>query len=477
MIHPVTVVSLGPGDPDLLNLKTVRTLKEAKALILLTDRHQTAGWLKQEGITFESLDRIFESAEDFDVLHRAAADFVLKKAETCPVVFAVPDACSDMTVRALSRSVPDPSLVTAVPGTGYYDVFLSQALDTVPDSDIRVASASDFLSGAYDPGKPLLILEIDSEILAGQLKLRLSDYQEDESEILLLRIGALPSRIPLYELDRQASYNPQTAAVIPATDYLHRDRFVLQDLILIMEKLLSPEGCPWDREQTHRSLRPYLAEEAWECIASIDQEDMEHLPDELGDLLLQIVFHSCIGKQYDEFTMDDVVSAICRKMIRRHPHVFAGMSPQEAQQIPGFWEKLKQAETGHRGVIDSLEDVSSSLPSLKYSGKLFKKLSVLPAFQRTPARIAEEMRRMLSQEGPISGRNPEESAGLLLLLASELCFRLGLDAELLLHQAADRLKERMKEEEICGKKCGKSIESLTFSELGVYLKHVEGEIE
>ena len=477
MSHMITVISLGPGDPDLLNMKTIRVLKCAELLILLTERHAVADWLKSEHVPFETLDFLYESSDDFDQFHQAAFHYIINKAEICSVVFAVPDACSDRTVRMLVQSASDHLTVSVVPGTGYHDVFLSDALGHFNGSDLRVATAYDFLSESYNPNLPLLLLEIDNEILAGQLKVHLSSLQDDEFQILFLRAGTPPAMIPLYALDRQSLYDHQTAALIPPADYMHRKRFVLEDLIRIMEKLSSPDGCPWDSRQTHLTLRPYLAEEAWECIACIDQNDMDHLSEELGDLLLQIVFHSCIGKKYDEFTMDDVISAICMKMIRRHPHVFSDMDPQVAEMNPGLWEQLKQKETGHTGIVSSMEDVSTALPSLKYAEKIFKKISILPAFKREPASIEKEIRQILLRiDQPVSS-DRERTFGLLLLLIAELGFRLGYDSELLLHRATDNLKKKLQNDCSSSPRNGKTTERLTFTELGVYLDHVEGEIE
>ena len=302
----------------------------------------------------------------------------------------------------------------------------------------------------------------------------LSDTLEDEHTVLMFVSDHSPFEIPLYKLDRQRNIDHRTAVLIPGSDFRSRSQFVMQDLVEIMDYLRSPDGCSWDRMQTHESLRPYLVEEAWECVASIDENDMDHLCDELGDLLFQIVFHSSIGKNYDEFSLNDVINCICRKMIRRHPHVFGNNNAEVA--IPS-WEQLKQQETGHISVIESLDDDSAGLPSLKYAAKILKKLSQTAIGSRTYSRIVSDIQNTADKILHSDEDKSKRLLGILLLLCAELCCNLKTDSEMSLHEAVDRLKGRMKEAYSDRNNNGKSFKHLTFDELGVYLQYVEGEIE
>ena len=473
----ITVVSLGPGDPDLVNPKTIRTLENAACLILLTGKHRMSQWLSGRGIPFSTLDGFFEEAADFEELRNMISAHLWDKARISSLVYAVPDASSDLSVRTLYRTMPASGIITVIPGTGYSDVFLSSSLSSLCESDLRILPAYELLTKIPDPDTSLLVVELDNALLAGQVKCLLSDYLEDEKEVVFLQGEKAPRFIPLYELDRQHGYDHQSAVLIPASVSLQRSRFLFNDLVHIMDRLRSPGGCPWDREQTHTSLRPYLIEEAWECVAAIDQNDMDHLSEELGDLLFQIVFHASIGSSFDEFTLVDVISSICRKMIRRHPHVFAGSSFSDHEALRISWETIKREETGRQTVPESLEDVSEALPSLKYAEKMLKKISQIPSAKRTPDMILPQLAetvRFLEQPGRSAQPADLEE---LLLLCSELCFSLRQDGELLLHHAVDHMKSRIMEAEKKAVSQRKTIESLTFNELGVYLSHVEGEIE
>jgi len=479
MKSEIIVVSLGQGDPDLLNAKTIHALRESDHLILRTGRHPITVWLEDNSLTYHTLDDFYDKADDFDQLNRMIADYILREASDSRLVYAVPDALTDSTVKTLFRIKPDGILISVIPGTSSFDLHLSSSLQHLEDSSLQVVSAYDLLSSfTYNPRNSLLITELDNVILAGQIKVSLSNLLEDEHLIHLIHGTDDPVQLPLYMLDRQKKYNHFTAVLIPGSDYMHREKFVLHDLSDIMDRLRSPGGCPWDRQQTHQSLRPFLIEEAWECAAAIDEDDPDHLGEELGDLLFQIVFHSSIGKDYDEFTLYDVVSSICSKMIRRHPHVFSDADLPDAESVSAAWELIKQSETGSHTLSQSLDDVSGSLPSLKYAAKVLKKAAYNTGESFSLSDISAEIRSVLNSI--CSASSSEDNSclyGRLLFLCCMLCFHSGVDSEVILHQTTDRLKQRLCKAENRIMKDGKSLESLTFSELCVYLKHVEGEIE
>ena len=479
MERSVTIVNIASGDPDLLNAKTVQAMREGGCLILRTSRSPIVSWLEREKIAFSSLDDLHEAVEDFDQLSVAIAEALWERAERAPVVYGVFDLMTDASVRKLFESKPADGRITVIPGVGLSDLYRSAVCPLLPGADLRTVPAIDFLAGDYDPNLSLLITELDNPILAGDVKLFLSSCLEDESVVYYLHdVSAPPVPLALFELDRQPDIDHLSAVLVPGSDYLNRAGFVLGDLLRIMDRLRAPDGCPWDRVQTHRSLRPYLVEEAWECVAAIEQEDPDHLADELGDLLFQIVFHSAVGKAYDEFTINDVIASICRKMIHRHPHVFEARD--SASAVPpsaAEWEKLKRSETGSKSVLDSLDDVSPALPSLKYASKMLKKLSLIPACRRETDEILAGIRRAVDGLNGQDAEVDEAFMGRLLFLVAELCFSLNLDGELLLHDAVLRVRDRVQAAEKQMINDGKSIERLTFAELGVYLNHVEGESE
>ncbi len=141
----------------------------------------------------------------------------------------------------------------------------------------------------------------------------------------------------------------------------------------IIEKLRAPDGCPWDREQTHLTLRKHLLEEAYEAYDAIEENDPMKLADELGDVLLQIVMHAQVGKEAGSFDIDDVTDIVSRKMIERHPHVFGEVSVQNSEEVLKNWEDIKKKSRGQKTTYEAMEGVSRSLPALYRAGKIIDK--------------------------------------------------------------------------------------------------------
>ena len=154
---------------------------------------------------------------------------------------------------------------------------------------------------------------------------------------------------------------------------LEKEKYGFDDLCEIIDILRAPGGCPWDREQTHRSIRKSLIEETYEAVEGIDSDDNKIMCEELGDLLLQIVFHAAIARDENAFDMDDICTGICKKLIYRHPHVFSDVSAETSEEVLRNWDELKKKEKGQQTKSDVLQSVSRALPSLMRAQKLSKK--------------------------------------------------------------------------------------------------------
>ena len=152
-----------------------------------------------------------------------------------------------------------------------------------------------------------------------------------------------------------------------------KEKYTVEDLRLLVTLLRSPEGCPWDREQTHESIRRNLIEEAYECAEAIDEHDQEHLIEELGDVLLQVLFHADMEQDAGNFTLEDVTDGTCRKLLRRHPHVFAPEPNPVVEATLATWEAVKRTERKDSSLTGALEAVSKTLPALWRADKLQNK--------------------------------------------------------------------------------------------------------
>ena len=469
--NKLTIVPLGPGDPGLLTMQAVEALRGGNKLYLRTARHGIVSWLEKEGISYTALDGLYEEAETFEALYDRIAKELVKAASREAVLYGVADPLMDESVPVVVRSSEDRGIsVQWLPGVSAGGACLPVSAAQQTSSGYRVCPARAFAEADWNPSESILITEVDTPILAGEIKLKLLSFLDGEQKITFFPPGIQTPRktehIALYELDRQKKYNETVCVFLPGMDYPQRDRFCFRDLEKIMARLRARDGCPWDNVQTHASLRPYMVEEAWEAVDAIERDDMAHLADELGDVLLQVVFHASIGESFDEFTMTDVISNICRKMIQRHPFLFGDEAERNGSRPE--WEEIKRKETGSRTVGESLNDVSTSLPSLKYAIKVCKKLAQLPA-ARDEIVQPEDIRKWAGQIVNPDGTVDEEAMGRLLILCMEYCRRKELDGEILLHGAVTRMKEQYQALERERVQRGLSAEQITAEELKRFL--------
>ncbi len=239
----------------------------------------------------------------------------------------------------------------------------------------------------------------------------------------------------------------------------------LDRLVEIMRRLLGPDGCPWDREQTHRSLRPYLVEEAYEVLDAIDSADPLALREELGDLLLQVVFHAELGRRSGAFDIDDVAEGICDKLVRRHPHVFGEGTARTADDVAVEWARLKRSE----GSGGPLAGVPRALPALRraqaYGARLAKVGFDWPDASGPRAKVDEELSELDEALAGGDRVRVEAELGDLLLATTSVARHHGVDAEDALRAALDRFERRFAEVHERLRSSGRAPEACTIDEL------------
>lgn len=199
---------------------------------------------------------------------------------------------------------------------------------------------------------------------------------------------------------------------------LKNGKYTFDDLVDIVAKLRAPDGCPWDREQTHDSIRKNMIEEAYELVEAIDGGKPEKVADESGDVLLQVVLHAQIAKDGGEYEIDDVTDAICRKLIHRHPHVFGEVEVKNSAEVMNNWDAIKRADREQSSITEELRGVSGYLPSLMRAQKILKKAKKA-GYSPKPAECTEHAKT-------------EEEVGKLLLEIAAACNENGVDAEVAL---------------------------------------------
>ena len=242
----------------------------------------------------------------------------------------------------------------------------------------------------------------------------------------------------------------------------------IERLRAIVAVLRSPEGCPWDREQTHSSLRAGLIEEAYEVVEAINRNDDANLCEELGDFLLQTVFHSQIAEESSRFTFDDIARAISEKLIRRHPHVFGDDQCADSAEVLRKWDDLKRAEKGAR-VESALDGVSGGMPALMHAEKIQKKAARVGFDWQEAAPVIEKVREELAEiEFAIAAQHAEaieEEVGDLLFSVVNLARKLKLDSETALRRSTEKFSSRFRLIEKAARERGLVMEKMSLPEL------------
>ena len=454
--HIITIAALGPDSAQLLTLASLEAIREAKSLVLRTARHGAAELLAREGIAFDTLDALYERCEDFDELcEEIARELIARSREAGSVCYAVSDPASDATVRALARMLAPDCALRAVGATTLAQGAAFAALCAGVDTEnLRTVTALSVESLRPEADCPLAIVEIDNRCLASDVKLWLGDLFDDEMTVYFLENAAEPyaqaKAIGLCELDRQPRYDHRTALLVPAVSVYERQRASYEDFKQVIARLRAPGGCPWDREQTHKSLRRYMIEEACEAAEAMDGDDPLKIADELGDVLLQVVLCSEIAAEHRDFTDRDVISMVTRKMISRHEHVFGTAQAKDAGAVVSVWENAKRKERGAQTPLERALDVPATLPALMRAQKVIRRLSGAQP-EETLARHAisaakEALAAIESGDG-----QAEERLGEMLECCCALAHALDLDAETALRSATRARLERLRKERESGR--------------------------
>ena len=250
-------------------------------------------------------------------------------------------------------------------------------------------------------------------------------------------------------------------------DFQCKPSYNVGDLAQIVAILRAPGGCPWDREQTHASIRPNMLEEAYEVCEAIDQNDPDHLKEELGDVLLQVALHAQMERETGSFTLDDVADGICKKLIFRHPHVFGDVHAENADQALDAWDAMKRVEKSQTTYTDTLRAVARALPALWRAEKVQKKAKKAgfdwPNAQGAVDKLSEEigeLRAAMAGQGDVT-----EELGDLLFACVNVARFLAVDPEQALTQATDKFTDRFARVEEKARAQGRDMKDMTLSQL------------
>lgn len=260
-------------------------------------------------------------------------------------------------------------------------------------------------------------------------------------------------------------------------DFEQKEQYNFDDLLRIMEILRAPDGCMWDREQDHQSIRRNFIEETYEVCEAIDEQDADHLKEELGDVLLQVVFHTQMEKEKGVFDIGDVADGVCKKLIFRHPHIFGTVKVGSSEEILENWDALKRVEKHQETDTSALDSVARSLPGLIRAEKLQKKAAkvgfdwenVQGAFDKV-SEEADELRRAMDGDGDAG-----EELGDLLFAVVNVARHLKVDPERALEKTCNKFISRFASMERQARDAGKTLSGLPLAELDALWERAKGE--
>ena len=479
MAASITIVGLGPGEWHDLTLQAYAVLARAAAagqtVYFRTLIHPTVERLRAEitELRCESFDHYYDESQNWETLYQQIAEEVCTLAgrplrEAQPVIYAVPGhpLIGEASVQRVLTLARERGLSTSiVAGVSFLEpVCTALELDPLEagtqlfDATTLAALGDDEVAGKIIPTLPLLVGQVYNRRLASAVKLVLSEVYPDEWPVKLVRAAGVGDdetvvTLPLYELDRGTSLaNHLSTLYVPPVDELTALRLPETLRYITMRLRREPDGCPWDRKQTHQSLTRYVIEETYEVVEALEENDMEKLADELGDLLLQVYLHSEIARQEGEFAISDVFEHVNAKLIRRHPHVFGETEVSGAEQVLVNWQEIKKQERIAAGRDVKEESVLDGVPLAAPA------LIVAQEYQKRAARIGfefssvedllkkvqEEIRELQEATSPEHRR---EEMGDILFMVAKAALWLDIDAEEALRRANRKFRQRFQKVE------------------------------
>jgi tetrapyrrole methylase family protein/MazG family protein len=471
----ITVVGLGPGDPGLMTLAARDALGSGRPVYFRTRRHPGVEALILDG-PWQSFDALYDGAETFEAVYD---DIVVRLSEAGAdeeIVYAVPGdpLFGEATVQRLlerERAGTGPPL-RIVHGVSFLEPVCA-ALGLDPLAGLQIVDA---LEPRVDPVRPAIIAQVYARHAAGILKLALLELYPAAHPVTVVRGAGLPGAhveaLPREAIARRDGLFDHLACLYVPALASEANLRTFDGLRAISHRLRSPEGCPWDREQTHASLKRFLLEEAYEALDALDANDPAALREELGDLLLQMTLHTEIAEEHGEFTYGEVFQSINEKLIRRHPHVFADADVQTADEQWKLWQQIKRAEKPADESI--LAGVSKAMPALAYAQAVQERAARAgfdwPALDQVLDKLSEELDELRAAAG---ADEREDEFGDVLFVLANVARWLDLDAEAALRRANAKFYRRFAGLEALAHQRGRSLEGMTLDEMEALYQEVK----
>ena len=448
----IKIVGLGPGAKEALTIGTIYEFENNKNIFLRTEKHPTVDYLKEKKIIFDTYDNVYESIGSFDEVYLNIANDLIRKHEKLgDLVYAVPGhpLVAEKSVFNLIELCKENNIeYKIIPAVSFIDAMI-ESLRIDPIGGLKVIDSFDIGNQILDKRIGTIVTQVYNQLIASEVKIKLLEQYNDETQIYYVRAAGIKDqesirRIPLFELDMQEDIDYLTSIYIPK-DLKNKKDF--NDLLEIIEILRSEDGCAWDREQTHKSLEKALIEESYEVIDAIDQDDDNSLIEELGDVLLQVVFHASIGKEDGYFDISDIIEGICNKMVSRHPYVFKDCNElNSSDEVLVKWDELKKKEKGYSSLTEEMKGITKGLPALLRAHKVQEKAKKV-GFDFDDVsfainKVKEELKEVIDVYNTENVEKIKEEIGDLLFSCVNVARFLKVDEEIALNWTIDKFIKR-----------------------------------
>jgi tetrapyrrole methylase family protein / MazG family protein len=469
----ITILGLGPGEPGLLTRQAWQILESSSEVYLRTRQHPVIASLP-ETVRLFSFDDLYENSQTFEQVYESIVARVLELGKRPQgVIYAVPGHpyMAEATSPEIARRAQDEQLtVRVVEGLSFLEPACT-ALGIDPFSRLALVDALELVAShvpSFPTNYPALIAQIHSPAVAADLKLTLTSLYPDDHPVKLVHAaGTMQQQVEslaLYQIDRSPHIGLLTALYLPPL----AENSTFEAFLEVVAHLRAPEGCPWDREQNHLTLRADLLEETYEALTALDAGDAEGLREELGDLLLLILLHTQIASDDGEFTIVDVLRGVHTKIVHRHPHVFGDVQAASAGAVLKNWERLKAEERASQGKGESslLAGVSLALPALLQAEQYQKRAHHVgfdwSDVQGVRAKLDEELGEV---DAAVGQAEQAAEIGDLLFAVVNLARWFHLDAESTLREANARFYKRFSSIEAAARAQSRTVTDLTMDEM------------
>ena len=414
----ITVIGMGIEKGDITQ-KGKQALKNASKRFSRTRLY----------VKTENLGKKYSTvATSYDELDSMIVGEILasEKAGENVVYCALGDGYTDSIVKLLQRST-DVNIIAGV----------SDYRGKTAGSSLYYLSAYDIDENSlFDSSIDLLIYGIDDEFIAGEIKPSLALAYGDEHDcVISTQKGS--QTVKIYEIDRLKDYKGATLFIAGERDFIKKNRFTFADLVAVMTRLTAPDGCPWDKAQTHESIRINMIEEAYESVDAIDKGDVDNMREEFGDVLLQVIFHCDMSRRQGEFTFSDVVSDLTQKLVGRHTHIFGENKATDEESALGFWEQAKAKEKHYSTLSEQLDRLPDTFPSTMLAQKAVKK-TVKKGVVITYDAVKDKLIKLINAGVTV------ENSGDALMLSLALVTLVGADGEVELNKAVKQFIDKIK---------------------------------